>query len=220
MSVEPPSSAQQLRDWLRKLKEASELSYSDISRSIGDEQRNVKRWMDPSADKPTTPMGDALLRTLDTLGVTVEPPPPAAVSLSLAGEVREIRKVVTDGVGSTFLPRERELLRLMGEGQTLDEAAASLGYAPQRMRNAVEGALWRMGRMMEPDEAAPERERERRLVLSRLQRVEASVDELKRNVTAMTDSLERLLTALDAESADQPADPVRQRARKGPRKAS
>jgi transcriptional regulator with XRE-family HTH domain len=80
----------ELRDWLRSLKDSSKASYREIAIAIGEEERTVKRWM--TGDNPSTPAGDSLLRLLDYFGVTLTPPAPRAVAVSLMGELREVRE--------------------------------------------------------------------------------------------------------------------------------
>lgn len=91
MASEAPQTATELRDWLRTLKDASGASFADIARAIGEEERNVKRWMTKKGE-PVVPRGDALLRVLDYFGVALTPPAPRAVAMSLLGELREIRE--------------------------------------------------------------------------------------------------------------------------------
>lgn len=70
----------------------------------------MKRWM-TAEGKPTIPSGDALLRLLDYFGVTLEPPAPRAVALSLMGEIRGVQETVRrlgsdeGGNGDVTLPR-------------------------------------------------------------------------------------------------------------------
>lgn len=92
----PPES--ELRDWLRKLKADSGASYAAIAQAIGEEERTVKRWMpEKPAARVVVPRGDALLKLLDFFGVTISPPAPRAVALSLLGELRLVREEILHG---------------------------------------------------------------------------------------------------------------------------
>lgn len=88
-----PDTAAALRDWLRELKEQSGASFADIASGTGEKERNLKRWL-KAEGTPTTPGGDSLLRILSYFGVTLEPPAPRAVALSLMGEIRDVQERV------------------------------------------------------------------------------------------------------------------------------
>lgn len=109
MSRRPPQTADALRDWLRQLKHESGASFPDIARAIGEDERTVKRWM-PEAGRPVTPSGDTLLRLLDYFGVTLDPPTPRKIALSLMGEIRDVRETLhrlergQNGDGPVTLP--------------------------------------------------------------------------------------------------------------------
>lgn len=79
MPLEPPVDARELGDWFRALKEQSGLSFAAIARELGEEERNVKRWM-PETGQPTVPSGDVVLRLITVLGVKMIPPPPVSVA--------------------------------------------------------------------------------------------------------------------------------------------
>lgn len=84
-----PTTNLELRDWLRRLKEASGASYAEIARSIGEEERTVKRWM--TSEAPVVPRGDSLLRLLNFFGVELSSPAPDSAGASLMGEIRALR---------------------------------------------------------------------------------------------------------------------------------
>lgn len=136
----------ELRDWLRDLKARSGASYADIARAIGEEERTVKRWMpEKPATKVVVPRGDALLKLLDFFGVTLEPPAPRAVALSIVGELREIRDAIArlagDEEGEELSLRRldrdlRELTGLVTEALALARAAAQ----PSTRQQAHEAA--------------------------------------------------------------------------------
>lgn len=105
-----PRSASELRDWLRSLKDASKASYREIAIAIGEEERTVKRWM--TGENPSTPGGDSLLRLLDYFGVTLTPPAPRAVAVSLMGELREVREDLARLEGAEGSGDELSLRRL------------------------------------------------------------------------------------------------------------
>jgi transcriptional regulator with XRE-family HTH domain len=90
MALEPPVDARELADWLRDLKQKSGLSYAAIAREIGEDERNVKRWM-PETGEPNIPSGDVVLRLLVALGVMFDPPLPMSVA-PMQLRLREIEK--------------------------------------------------------------------------------------------------------------------------------
>lgn len=124
MTDRAPATAAALRDWLRELKDQSQASFADIARGIGEEQRTVKRWMTVEG-KPTVPGGDALLQLLDYFGVTLEPPAPRAVALSLMGEIREVQEAVR-----RFEARQEAAVEMLPEfDRRLEELAESVAEA-------------------------------------------------------------------------------------------
>lgn len=116
----------ELRDWLRHLKAQSGASYAAIAQAIDEEERTVKRWMPERADaKVVVPRGDALLRLLDFFGVTLTPPAPRAVALSLLGELRELRESIEQARHEELLPQIAELdRRLAALAEQADRTAA------------------------------------------------------------------------------------------------
>lgn len=140
MALEPPVNTHELRDWLRSLKDASGMSYKAIAQAVGEDPRNVTRWM--STKNPTVPAGDAMLRLLSCLGVTMEPPEPETVKATNA-RIDELKTIVAR------IDRALEILRAEG----LEEAAGSsdqlrvavhlqsLEEAVDRQRELVEYSL-------------------------------------------------------------------------------
>lgn len=87
---EVPQDAAALRDWLRELKDESQLSFEQIGQSIGEEARSVKRWLRASGN-PTLPSGDVILRLLSALGVTFQPSPPRQMK-AVNEQIDQLRK--------------------------------------------------------------------------------------------------------------------------------
>jgi transcriptional regulator with XRE-family HTH domain len=127
--MDDPRSDRELADWLRGLKDASGASYADIGRAIGEEERTVKRWM-PKTGHPTVPSGDALLKLLDYFGVTLTPPAPRAVALSLMGELRELREAIVRLEGD----EDSEELSLRRVGRDLREMSDLVTEALELLR--------------------------------------------------------------------------------------
>lgn len=100
---EIPQSAEDLRVWLRQLKDESEMSFEQIGQAISDTPRNIKRWM-PDAKKPTVPSGAVILRLLSALGVKLDPPQPGSLKATNA-KIEEVRQIV-DRI-EAMLQRER-----------------------------------------------------------------------------------------------------------------
>lgn len=138
MAEKVPQTATELRDWLRGLKEQSGSSYADIARAIKEEERVVKRWM--TGEKPSVPRGDSLLRLLDYLGVTLTPPAPRQVALSLMGEIRDVQETLhriesgADGSTRKSLPEiDRRLEELV------DKVAEAIELRAHEVRQARAG---------------------------------------------------------------------------------
>lgn len=136
----------QLRDWLRHLKAESGASFAAIAQAIGEEERTVKRWMpDKATTKIVVPRGDALLRLLDFFGVTLTPPAPRAVALSLLGELRDLRAAIVEGGAEAAAPGLRsidshlEALLAQAErtatltAESLDRLEAAIGELSERL---------------------------------------------------------------------------------------
>lgn len=138
MSEASPES--ELRDWLRHLKAQSGASYAAIAQAIGEEERTVKRWMPERADaKVVVPRGDALLRLLDFFGVTLTPPAPRAVALSLLGAIRELRTSIEQARYEEILPKIADLDgRLAALADQADQAATTTAQALDDLRATVD----------------------------------------------------------------------------------
>lgn len=93
--TEPALLASEWREWLRELKDSSGVSYADIARSIGEDERLVKKWM-PETGEPVMPRGEAMLKLLDFFGVTMTPPLPKDVAGTLTGDLRVIRSEISE----------------------------------------------------------------------------------------------------------------------------
>lgn len=113
--IEAPSTAHEIRDWLRSLKEASALSYAEIAAAINEEERNVKRWMTVSKE-PVLPRGDVVLKLLSALGVRFTPPAPGSV-VALNAQIGEMR-----GLLATV-----DMLLETAKAADVEETAARLG---------------------------------------------------------------------------------------------
>jgi transcriptional regulator with XRE-family HTH domain len=142
-----PHTAEELRGWLRDLKDQSGSSFSDIARAIGEEERVVKRWMTVAA-KPSIPRGDALLRLLDYFDVKLTPPAPRDVALSLMGEIREVQETVrrlesgSDGAERKSLPEIDQRLEKL-----VDEVAEAVELLkPLAARQGRDGVSRRRGK--------------------------------------------------------------------------
>lgn len=137
MSEASPES--ELRDWLRHLKAESGASYAAIAQAIEEEERTVKRWMPERADaKVVVPRGDALLRLLDFFGVTLTPPAPRAVALSLLGEIRELRASIEQARHEELLPKIAALdRRLEALAEQADRAAALTAEGLEHLAAAI-----------------------------------------------------------------------------------
>lgn len=147
--------AEGLRDWLRELKKDSGASYADIARAIGEEERTVKRWMpERPTTKVTTPRGDTLLRLLDFFGVTLTPPAPRAVALSLMGELRELRHEIVHLRGAEGEAGSTSLLELERRLEALKETAADLQRVQKEMLANQLSALALMARDLSDGEAS------------------------------------------------------------------
>jgi transcriptional regulator with XRE-family HTH domain len=92
--VEAPTETEKLHEWLRALKDQSGLSFAAIAQAIGEEERNVKRWI-PDKAQPKVPLGDTMLRLLSALGVTLNPPPPETVR-AVNAKVEELRWLLAE----------------------------------------------------------------------------------------------------------------------------
>lgn len=108
-----PQDSAALRDWLRVLKADSELSFEEIGQAIGEESRNVKRWL-RATGKPTLPTGDVILRLLSSLGVTFTPPLPNSLK-SVNQAIDELRAQIDSDLQSLTAARTW--------GEALDEYA-------------------------------------------------------------------------------------------------
>lgn len=155
-----PADAEALRDWLRELKEQAGVSYADIARAIGEEERTVKRWM--TGDTPSVPRGDALLRLLDFFGVVLEPAAPDQIARSISGELRALRneivhardtaRTASDKVSPTGIER-----RLQALEAKVDEAAQDVAEALARLAAGIDELLARL-----PGEAPGTQQKARR----------------------------------------------------------
>lgn len=153
-----PSPESELRDWLRHLKAESGASYAAIAHAIDEEERTVKRWMPERPDaKVVVPRGDALLRLLDFFGVTLTPPAPRAVALSLLGELRDLRAAIDQARHEEVLPRIADLdRRLEALARQADEAGKTTARALDDLRATVEQLSERLPPQARPgQEAAP-----------------------------------------------------------------
>lgn len=154
---DPLESASGLRDWLRDLKEASGLSFAAIGQAIGEEERNVKRWMTVTG-RPVVPGGDVLLRLLTALGVRFEPAPPEPLR-ALTAQIAELREMVAsiDGwieeLGEAEggeLDQMSTAVRLRALEEKLDEASQAAAENALRLAAAIEALSARL-----PAEAQP-----------------------------------------------------------------
>lgn len=89
-----PTTAHEIRDWLRALKKDSGLSFAQIAEAIGEDERNVKRWMTVS-NEPVLPRGDVVLKLLSALGVTLTPPAPGSV-LALNAQLQRVTQFLVE----------------------------------------------------------------------------------------------------------------------------
>jgi hypothetical protein len=128
MALQPPVEPEELRDWFRDLKAKSGLSYAAIAAEIGDEERNVKRWM-TAGGKPTIPSGDVVLRLLTVLGVQMTPAPPLSVApvhlrlQEIDGSLTHVLEQVRGSVMEPSLERRlEEVSVLAAEGLARVEA--------------------------------------------------------------------------------------------------
>jgi hypothetical protein len=143
-----PHGAEELRDWLRSLKEdAGNPSFAQIAAAIEEDDRVVKRWMTVDAT-PSIPRGDALLRLLDYFGVKLTPPAPRDVALSLMGEIREVQETVrrlesgSDGAERKSLPEIDQRLEKL-----VDEVAEAVELLkPLAARQGRDGVSRRRGK--------------------------------------------------------------------------
>lgn len=121
-----PTTAEELRDWFRELKDASGLSFRAIAEAIGEEERNVKRWMTVDAT-PSIPSGDIVLRLITALGVTITPPPPASARglNSLVWELRATLGEVDSLLDTARRVAARLALQQVGESAEELEALAA-----------------------------------------------------------------------------------------------
>jgi transcriptional regulator with XRE-family HTH domain len=113
--LEPPVDARELADWLRSLKEQSGLSFAQIAREIGEEERNVKRWM-RAEGPPTIPSGDVVLRLLIALGVTITPPPPKSIA-PIQFQLRQIDERIAELVSRLGLETEKQIRQVVREAK-------------------------------------------------------------------------------------------------------
>lgn len=122
--IAAPTTAEDLRDWLRELKEASGLSYAEIAKAIGEEERNVKRWMTVSK-RPVLPRGDVVLRLLSALGVRMTPPAPGSV-IAMNAQIGELRGLLAT------------VDQLIEQAKAADEAANDAPSTADRLRSLEE----------------------------------------------------------------------------------
>lgn len=206
-----PSTATELRDWLRQLKDQADASYAEIARAIGEEERTVKRWM--TGTKPSVPAGDSLLRLLDFFGVKITPPPPRSIPLSLVGELRDLRnEVVHFRHGYPFSLNEFEVISGIAEGESNVEIARRLGMPEEEVALTFRSVVERM-------KETPGRDRlDVALPDNHLGALEAKVAELPtaedlgKAVATLQAAIDRLAIAGSHEA--QPAKPARKRGAK------
>lgn len=197
-----PSTPDELRDWLRHLKERSGASFAEIARSIGEEERTVKRWM--TGAQPVVPRGDSLLKLLDFFGVAISPPPPDAIGQSISGEVRALRNDLFHSRPGVLTESERVIVDGIARGTSFSEVAAELGVTTEEL----DATLMAVGDRMKADI-----DRDRAARQDRLRSLEEKVDEVAQSTA---ESLARLASAIDELSAllrgEEPGDPGRKTA--------
>lgn len=223
--TEPPSTAEDLRDWLRALKKQSRLSFDDLAQATGESARNIKRWMTAEGD-PVIPSGDALLKLLAALGVTLSDPPPHSVS-AVNRELQRISDMLEAVSMAPITDQQRQVLVSVAEGKSNEEIAETLGISGAEVRVLLARAASRIGRPLSgvdvtqldspaiaqgkrSEEAAADDSGPSGLSLAEL---EAAVAALTREVRL---GFQRIGKRLDARDQPQPAEeqPAPRRARK------
>jgi transcriptional regulator with XRE-family HTH domain len=123
------SDSDDLRAWLRQLREASGLSQEALASAVGTDRRNIHRWEVQGHD----PGGSALLRVLSALGVRIEPPPPTGIPRAVNAELHELQEELRRAADEASV-RQDELMRRLDElgarivdlSARLDEARSTL----------------------------------------------------------------------------------------------
>lgn len=151
MALEPPAEAREIADWLRTLKDESGLSFAAIAQAVGEEQRNVTRWM-PDKGRVVIPGGASLLRLLSALGVRLEPPAPDTAK-AVNAKIEELR-VIVDRIDQMLqVLRSEEVeggagssgqLRVAAHLQALEDAVDRQGTLVEHSLGAVELRLGRI----------------------------------------------------------------------------
>lgn len=122
MRAAAPSDFDDLRTWLRQLREAAGLSQEALAAAVGTDRRNIHRWEVQGHD----PGGSALLRVLSALGVQLVPPPPASIPRAFNAELRELQDTIRR-VEDAALARHDELLsRIDSQESMIRELSARL----------------------------------------------------------------------------------------------
>jgi transcriptional regulator with XRE-family HTH domain len=120
-----PSDPDDLRSWLRQLREASGLSQEALASAVGTDRRNIHRWEVQGHD----PGGSALLRVLSALGVRIEPPPPTGIPRAVNAELHELQEELRRAADEAAV-RQDELLRRLDElGARIVDLSARLDEA-------------------------------------------------------------------------------------------
>ena len=112
-----------LRAWLRQLREASGLSQEALASAVGTDRRNIHRWEVQGHD----PGGSALLRVLSALGVRIEPPPPSGIPRAVNAELHQLQEELRRVSDEVAVRQEALLARLEDLATQMRDLSARLG---------------------------------------------------------------------------------------------
>jgi transcriptional regulator with XRE-family HTH domain len=117
------SDSDDLRAWLRQLREASGLSQEALATAVGTDRRNIHRWEVQGHD----PGGSALLRVLSALGVRIEPPPPTGIPRAVNAELHELQDELRRVADEAAVRHDELLRRLEEQADRIRDLSGRLG---------------------------------------------------------------------------------------------
>ena len=122
MRAAAPYDPDDLRSWLRQLREASGLSQEALASAVGTDRRNIHRWEVQGHD----PGGTALLRVLSALGVQLVPAPPASIPRALNAELRDLQEALRRVADDAAARHDELLARIDAQDAQIRDLSARL----------------------------------------------------------------------------------------------